>query len=191
MAPQQPGISDPFTEASRQESPQPLPATQTAFEVANTGGDVPMVNEFIKKDYEQRQARANLYLKNAADLHGLLHHLEDPQARASMINPNTKQPYTDEDIRQLEMQRDHTYDQYEKMVGVDKDSKNALQKARGIIDFIRGNRKAQMAPPPAPNYPSNVTDAGVSTASGGLITPNYPTTVSDAGGVDYDPRKGG
>jgi len=188
---QQQGIDDPFTEASRQPSPQPLPATQTAFEVANTGGDVPMVNEFIKKDYEQRQAKANLYLKNAADLHGLLHHLEDLQARASMVNPDTKQPYTDDDIRQLEMQRDHTYDQYEKLVGVDKESKGALQKARGIIDLIRGHRKAAMTPPPSPNYPTTVGDTGVSTASGGPITPNYPTNVSESGGVSYDPLQGG
>jgi len=143
----------------------------------------------------QRQAQANLYHQNYAQIEGLLHHLQDPQARANYNNPQTGKPYTDAEIQQLELQREHAFGQYSKIAGIDKESKSALQKAQGIVDFIRGHRRAQMAQPPTPNYPTTVSDAGVS-SQGSMVTPNYPTTVSDAGGnvgggVSFDARRGG
>ena len=181
---------DPFSEA---EQPQ-LPVAQTPFERMNTGSGIPMIDAAVQRDFQQRQAQANLYKKNAADINGLLFHLADPEARKSYLNPQTGQPYTDDDIQQLQMQVQHATGQYEKLVGVDKESKNALQKARGIIDFIRGKRREAMQPPPTPDYPTTVGDAGVTTSGvntprqGPVATPSsYATNVSDTGGVQYNP----
>jgi len=180
---------DPFSEA---EQPQ-LPVAQTPFERMNTGSGIPMIDAAVQRDFQQRQAQANLYKKNAADINGLLFHLADPEARKSYLNPQTGQPYTDDDIQQLQMQVQHATGQYEKLVGVDKESKNALQKARGIIDFIHGKRREAMQPPPTPNYPTTVSDVGVTTSGvntprqGPVATPSsYATNVSDAGGVQYN-----
>jgi len=192
MADKTTAVGDPFQEAA---TPQ-LPVAQTDFERLSSGSSSPMVNEALKRDYENRQAQANLYLKNASDLHGLKLHLADPKIRETAINPKTGQPYTQADLDEIDRQAEYAQGQYEKLVGVDKESKNALQKARGIIDFLHGRRKQMVAPPAGPNYPATVSDAGVSTESGGLVTPNYPTTISDSGGnvgggVSYDQRRGG
>src|SRR5262249_43421371 len=152
----QPGFGDPFQEAAQ----NPLPVAQTDWERLNTGSKNTMINEALKRDFEQRTAQANLYHQNWAQIEGLLHHINDPNLRdattgkSTVVNPQTGKVYTDDEIQQLELQREHTLGQYEKLVGVDKQSKDALQKARGIIDFVRGHRRAQMAQPPtAPNYP--------------------------------------
>jgi hypothetical protein len=182
---------DPFQEAEQ----NPLPAAQTPFQRLNAGSGIPMIDETLKRDVLQKQAQANLYHKNAADINGLLFHLADPEARKSYLNPQTGQPYTDDDIAQLQSQLEHATGQYEKLVGVDKESKGALQKARTIIDFIHGKRRAAMAPPPTPDYPTTVGDAGVTTTGvttprqGPVATPaSFATNVSDAG-VSYDPSK--
>ena len=192
MANDTPSTQDPFQEAEQ----NPLPAAQTPFQRLNTGSGIPMIDEALKRDVLQKQAQANLYHKNAADINGLLFHLADPEARKSYLNPQTGQPYSDDDIAQLQSQLEHATGQYEKLVGVDKESKGALQKARTIIDFIHGKRRAAMQPPPTPDYPTNVGDAGVTTSGvttprqGPVATPSsFATNVSDAGGVNYDQAK--
>jgi len=192
MANDTPLTQDPFQEAEQ----NPLPAAQTPFQRLSAGSGIPMIDETLKRDVLQKQAQANLYHKNAADINGLLFHLADPEARKSYLNPQTGQPYSDDDIAQLQSQLEHATGQYEKLVGVDKESKGALQKARTIIDFIHGKRRAAMQPPPTPDYPTNVGDAGVTTSGvttprqGPVATPSsFATNVSDAGGVNYDQAK--
>jgi hypothetical protein len=184
----QQGFGDPFQEAEQ----NPLPVKQTLWERLNTGSGIPMVDEALKRDFTQKQAQANLYHQNAAQLNGLLMHLGTPKGK-SYINPQTGAAYSEDDISQLKLQRDHAWGQYEKLVGVDKESKGALQKAKSIIDFMHGSR-GRMAPPPTPEYQSSVSDAGVST--GGINAPrqgpvarpgDYATNISDVGGVQYDP----
>jgi len=191
MANDTPSTQDPFQEAEQ----NPLPAAQTPFQRLNTGSGIPMIDEALKRDVLQKQAQANLYHKNAADINGLLFHLADPEARKSYINPQTGQPYSDDDIQQLQTQLQHATGQYEKLVGVDKESKGALQKARTIIDFIHGKRREAMTPPPTPDYPTNVGDAGVTTSGvttprqGPVATPSsFATNVGDSG-VSYDQSK--
>jgi hypothetical protein len=191
MATKPPGITDPFSEAEE----NPLPVKQGLMERLNSGSGIPMVDEALKRDFMQKQAQANLYHKNAADINGLLFHLADPEARKSYLNPQTGQPYSDDDIQQLQSQLEHATGQYEKLVGVDKESKGALQKARTIIDFIHGKRRAAMQPPPTPDYPTTVGEGGVTTS--GVATPrqgpvaspsSFATNVGDSG-VSYDASK--
>jgi len=191
MANDTPSTQDPFQEAEQ----NPLPAAQTPFQRLNAGSGIPMIDEALKRDVLQKQAQANLYHKNAADINGLLFHLADPEARKSYLNPQTGQPYSDDDIQQLQSQLEHATGQYEKLVGVDKESKGALQKARTIIDFIHGKRREAMTPPPTPDYPTNVSDAGVTTSGvttprqGPVATPSsFATNVGDSG-VSYDQSK--
>jgi len=191
MATKPPGLTDPFQEAEE----NPLPVKQTLWERLNTGSGIPMVDEALKRDFMQKQAQANLYHKNAADINGLLYHLADPESRKTYLNPQTGQPYSDDDIQQLQAQVQHATGQYEKLVGVDKESKNALQKARSIVDFIHSNRRAAMQPPPTPDYPTTVGEGGVSTTGvttprqGPVATPSsFATNVGDTG-VSYDAGK--
>ena len=153
MATKPPGLTDPFTEAEE----NPLPVKQTLMGRLNAGSGIPMVDEALKRDFMQKQAQANLYHKNASDLNGVLLHLSTPEGQ-TYTNPQTGQPYTEDDIAQLRLQRDHAWGQYEKLVGIDKQSKGALQKAKSIIDFIHGaaGQRGGMAPPPTPNYPTTV-----------------------------------
>lgn len=197
MATKPPALGDSFEEAAQ----NPLPVKQTLWERLNTGSGIPMVDETLKRDVMQKQAQANLYHQNASQLNGLLLHLRTPEGKG-YINPQTSQPYTDDDIAQLEMQRDHAWGQYEKLVGIDKQSKAALQKAKSIIDFIHGSagQRGRMAPPPTPEYPTTVGEptaanpSGITTTGvnaprqGPVATPaSYATNVSDAGGVQYNP----
>jgi len=192
----QQGLGDPFQEAAQ----NPLPVKQTLWERLNTGSGIPMVDETLKRDVMQKQAQANLYHQNASQLNGLLLHLSTPEGM-SHVNPQTGSPYTQDDIDQLKLQRDHAWGQYEKLVGIDKQSKTALQKAKSIIDFIHGNaaQRGAMAPPPTPDYPTTVGEPTAANPSGvtttGVATPrqgpaagpgSFATNVSDAGGVNYN-----
>jgi hypothetical protein len=134
-----------------------------------------MVDETLKRDIMAKQAQANLYHQNASQLNGLIYHLHDPRHSDPnnpdyMANPATGKPYTSDEVKQLELQRDHAWGQYEKLVGIDKESKGALQKAKGIIDFLHGQRKAQMQPPPGMSQMPGETP--------GQATGNLPTQLA-------------
>lgn len=155
MATKPPALTDPFDEAS-QVDPASVgrDTTERVFGMGVTPGG--SLDRALQQHHQQRIATAQMYRKNAATAIGQI-------AKGTKWDPTLnggvggERPLTEDEKADLNAQKDEALQQYGKIVGVNKESKGALDKAHGIIDFILGRKQQQdqqqrpggMAPPPS------------------------------------------
>ena len=111
------------------------------------------LRQALDAHHQRRMDEAEMHKKNAATAAGAL---------AYGIDPATGQPLTDEQKATYKNQYDAAMGHYEKIVGVDKNTKSAMQRARAIVEHLisRGGgqggqdgqqgRPGGLTPPPQP-----------------------------------------
>jgi hypothetical protein len=182
MATKPPALTDAFDEASQvPEGQVGRDPTERVLGMGVTPGG--SLDRALQQHHQQRIATAQMYRKNAATAIG---QIAKGTKWDATLNGGVggERPLNDQEIQDLTAQKDEALQQYGKIIGVNKESKGALDKAHGIIDFILGRKQAQqqqqgrpggMAAPPTPQYGSTVTEAGV------IPTPMAGTNVGEAG----------
>ena len=176
--------------------------TERFLGMANTEEGSPL-DKALQQHHAERLAQTQMYRDVLASALGQLH--KGTKWDSSLNNGlGGERPFTPDEENTLRAQIEYGRNQYGKLIGVNPQTKEAVNKAHQIIDFIMGHKKqmdaqaaqgssvaAPSAPAqaPTPQYPTNVSDSGVSyippdQRPGSMPpppAPNYPTTVSDAG----------
>ena len=132
--------------------------------------------------HQQRVAHAQMYRSNAATAIGQITKGTkwDPTLNGGV---GGERPLTQKEQDDLTAQKHEALQQYGKIIGVNKESKGALDKAHGIIDFILRRKQEQqgrpggMQVPPTPQYGSTVGEGGVTMTP----PPGSTPTVMDNG----------
>ena len=131
------------------------------------------LRQALDAHHQRRMDEAEMHKKNAATAAGAL---------AYGIDPATGQPLTDEQKATFKNQYDAAMGHYEKIVGVDKNTKSAMQRARAIVEHLisRGGggqggqqgRPGGLTPPPQPGGGAGPTPANENSITGEAgITP--------------------
>lgn len=129
----------------------------------------------VEKHYGARLDEAKMHRRNATTYAGIL---------ASGINPQTGEKLTDEEKQQYQNWYNASWNAYQKIAGVTKETKGVLAKGKAILEHIIGRgQQAQGASgtpqagagatPPATSTPA-ATPAGASAGGGGGGTPGAP-----------------
>jgi hypothetical protein len=181
MATKPPVLTDSFDEASQVPQGSVGPDRPEGFlgAMAEPGGSL---DKALQAHHQQRVAHAQMYRTNAATAIGQI-------AKGTKWDPTLnggvggERPLTQQEQDDLTAQKDEALQQYGKIIGVNKESKGALDKAHGIIDFILRRKQEQqgrpggMQVPPTPQYGSTVGEGGVTMTPPTGSTP----TVMDNG----------
>jgi hypothetical protein len=170
---------DPLAESAQVEAGQVDPAlvgrdpTERALGFGAQGGPL---DQALQRHHQQRVAQAKMYRGNLASAVSKLAAGETYDQSLGRTRPLTQ-----DEIGDLTAQREEAQKNYDKIIGVNPQSKEALGKAHGIIDFILQRKQAQrqggMSTPPTPQYGSTVGEGGVSLTP----PPGSTPTVMDNG----------
>lgn len=157
--------------------------------VLSQGDKNSAIEKALNNHNQRRIDEAKMHHQNATTAGSILAFGYDP----SKLDPVTNKPIplTDEQRQMYQTQYDSAMDAYQKIVGVDKNTKTALERARGIVDHLikRGAQTSQsgvsapsngsgLPPPPAP--PGTAGAAVTPQSLGASQVDNLPLTKEAA-----------
>jgi len=120
----------------------------------------------VQKHYDARMAEAEMHHKNASTYAGIL---------ATGIDPATGKPISPEERAKYEAWFNAEWQAYEKIAGVDKESKGLLGKAKAIVGHLVGRGAGGGLPAPPQTGQGGtaaLSNAPVTTAPGGPTAPS-------------------
>jgi len=160
---------------------------------ALTGGTSPdsPLNKALNAHHAQRLANAQMYKMNAATAQGALWSIRqgiDPENGMRFDDP----AYKGKGLEALKAQHNANYDEamqnFEKIVGVNKPIKDAIAKARGIVEHLTGHTQEQQGQPQRPGGMTPPPSAPQATVMEGGVTLAPPPTPPGQAPVTADPN---
>lgn len=134
------------------------------------------LEQAVSKHYQARLDEAKMHRRNASTYAAVL---------ATGINPQTGQPLTDQEKEQYQNWYNASWNAYQKIAGVTKETKGALQKGKAVLEHIIGRGQSQQpqggpaAAPPGATTPQSQPSPAGGGAAGGAKQMTPPPTAGD------------